>query len=148
MTHVVRFSIIDHNAERYELLGVSFSDGKIHALLCMQQFLAAFDSGGIFAEHLAPLGERPSSMLGKPRIPQKPQAGTSIASAPPPGTALPRASRLSPPPAVPMKRPRLGIRVSTQGKGAASEREISPQTSVLDDGCYLMHVPYIATIRG
>jgi predicted DNA-binding transcriptional regulator YafY len=54
---------IDRSVERYELPGVWFSASEIHALLSMQRLLAAFDPGGILAEHIAPLRERLSSML-------------------------------------------------------------------------------------
>ena len=53
----------DRSVERYPLPGVWFSAGEIHALLSMQQLLAALDTGGILAEHIAPLRERLASML-------------------------------------------------------------------------------------
>ena len=49
---------IDSTIERYELPGVWFSAGEIHALLSMQQLLTAFDTGGILAEHITPLRDR------------------------------------------------------------------------------------------
>ena len=54
---------IDSSVERYELPGVWFSAGEIHALLSMQQLLAAFDAGGLLAEHVGPLRQRLLGML-------------------------------------------------------------------------------------
>ena len=54
---------IDSSIERYELPGVWFLAGEIHALLSMQQLLNAFDSGGLLAEHVGPLRQRLLGML-------------------------------------------------------------------------------------
>ena len=116
---------IDSRADRYELPGVWFSAGEIHALLSMQQLLAAFDAGGLLAEHVGPLRQRLLGMLESTtdsaadiarriRIlsaaarPYAPQHFQHIAA------AL-------------MERRRLSIQYVARGKGEPSERQISPQ---------------------
>jgi predicted DNA-binding transcriptional regulator YafY len=116
---------IDASVERYELPGVWFSAGEIHALLSMQQLLAAFDAGGLLAEHVGPLRQRLLGMLESTtdsaadiarriRIlsaaarPYAPQHFQHIAA------AL-------------MERRRLSIEYVARSKGDTSQREISPQ---------------------
>ncbi|TXT26797.1 MAG: Helix-turn-helix type 11 domain-containing protein [Rhodocyclaceae bacterium] len=116
---------IDSSVERYELPGVWFSAGEIHALLSMQQLLAAFDAGGLLAEHVGPLRQRLLGMLESAtdsaddiarriRIlsaaarPYAPQHFQHIAA------AL-------------MERRRLSIEYVARSKGDTSQREISPQ---------------------
>ncbi len=116
---------IDSNVERYELPGVWFSAGEIHALLSMQQLLAAFDTGGLLAEHVGPLRQRLLGMLESAtdsaddiarriRIlsaaarPYAPQHFQHIAA------AL-------------MERRRLSIQYAARSNGDTSQREISPQ---------------------
>ena len=116
---------IDASVERYELPGVWFSAGEIHALLSMQQLLAAFDAGGLLAEHVGPLRQRLLGMLESTtdsaadiarriRIlsaaarPYAPQHFQHIAA------AL-------------MERRRLCIEYVARGKGDTSQREVSPQ---------------------
>jgi predicted DNA-binding transcriptional regulator YafY len=116
---------IDASVERYELPGVWFSAGEIHALLSMQQLLAAFDVGGQLAEHVGPLRQRLLGMLESAtdsaddiarriRIlsaaarPYAPQHFQHIAA------AL-------------MERRRLSIEYVARSKGDTSQREISPQ---------------------
>lgn len=116
---------IDSNVERYELPGVWFSAGEIHALLSMQQLLAAFDTGGLLAEHVGPLRQRLLGMLESAtdsaddiarRIhilsaaarPYAPQHFQHIAA------AL-------------MERRRLSIQYAARSNGDTRQREISPQ---------------------
>jgi len=116
---------IDKRADRYELPGVWFSAGEIHALLSMQQLLAAFDAGGLLAEHVGPLRQRLLGMLESTtdsaadiarriRIlsaaarPYAPQHFQHIAA------AL-------------MERRRLSIEYVARSNGDTSQREISPQ---------------------
>jgi predicted DNA-binding transcriptional regulator YafY len=116
---------IDHGAARYELPGVWFSAGEIHALLSMQQLLGAFDPGGMLAEQIDPLRQRLIGLLESKadsvediarriRIisvaarPYAPQHFQTIAA------AL-------------MERQRLRIQYKARSNGATSERQISPQ---------------------
>jgi predicted DNA-binding transcriptional regulator YafY len=116
---------IDSSVERYELPGVWFSAGEIHALLSMQQLLAAFDTGGILAEHISPLRERLACML-KTVSPASEDISQRI-------HILSAAARPCAPQHFPtiaaalMERQRLSIDYSARSNGTASERQISPQ---------------------
>jgi len=102
---------IDSSVERYELPGVWFSAGEIHALLSMQQLLAAFDAGGLLAEHVGPLRQRLLGML---------ESATDSAD------EIARRIRILSAAAL-MERRRLSIDYVARSKGDASQREISPQ---------------------
>ena len=54
---------IDRCVERHELPGAWFSAAEIYALLSMQQLLAAFDVGGLLADHVGALRQRLLSMI-------------------------------------------------------------------------------------
>ncbi|MER2539158.1 MAG: YafY family protein [Azonexus sp.] len=116
---------IDSSVERYELPGVWFSAGEIHALLSMQQLLAAFDTGGILAEHISPLRDRLARML-KTVSPASEDITRRI-------HILSAAARPCAPQHFPtiaaalMERQRLSIDYSARSNGATSQRQISPQ---------------------
>ena len=116
---------IDSTVERYELPGVWFSAGEIHALLSMQQLLTAFDTGGILAEHITPLRDRLARML-KTVSPASEDISRRI-------HILSAAARPCAPQHFPtiatalMERQRLNIDYRARSNGTASEREISPQ---------------------
>jgi predicted DNA-binding transcriptional regulator YafY len=116
---------IDGSVERYELPGVWFSAGEIHALLSMQQLLAAFDSGGLLAEHVGPLRLRLLGMLESATDSADEIARRirilSIAAR---GYAPQHFQTIA---AALMERRRLRICYVARSKGATSEREISPQ---------------------
>ena len=116
---------IDSNVERYELPGVWFSAGEIHALLSMQQLLAAFDTGGILAEHISPLRERLARMLKTVSTSSEDiSRRIHILSA----AARPCAPQHFPTIAAAlMERQRLSIDYRARSNGATSERQISPQ---------------------
>ena len=116
---------IDRNVARYELPGIWFSAAEIHALLSMQQLLAAFDSGGMLAEHIAPLRDRLCSMLESAtdsaeeiarRIHIVRVAARHYAS-----------QHFQTIAAALMERRRLVISYGARSNGANSEREVSPQ---------------------
>ena len=116
---------IDQKIQRYELPGVWFSAAEIHALLTMQQLLAAFDAGGLLAEQVAPLRQRLLSMLASAsdsaeeialRIRVLSIAGRSYA----PQHFQTIAAAL-------MERRQLRICYLARSNGDASDREISPQ---------------------
>ncbi|MBK8889575.1 MAG: YafY family transcriptional regulator [Dechloromonas sp.] len=116
---------IDRSVERYELPGVWFSAGEIHALLSMQQLLAGFDPGGILAEHIAPLRERLSSMLesatdSAEEIARRIHIVSAAARHYAPQHFQSIAAAL-------MERQRLVIRYRARSNGTSSQREISPQ---------------------
>ena len=116
---------IDHNVERYELPGVWFSAGEIHALLSMQQLLAAFDSGGLLAEHVDPLRQRLLGMIES--------ASNSADDVARRIRILSAAARHYAPEhfqhiaAALMERQRLSIKYVARSNGDTSQREISPQ---------------------
>ncbi len=116
---------IDSSVQRYELPGVWFSAGEIHALLSMQQLLAAFDAGGILAEHISPLRDRLARML-KSVSPASEDITRRI-------HILSAAARPCAPQHFPtiaaalMERQRLSIDYSARSNGATSQRQISPQ---------------------
>lgn len=116
---------IDRSVERYPLPGVWFSAGEIHALLSMQQLLAALDTGGILAEHIAPLRERLASMLDVGQY----SADNIVRRI----RLLSAAARPCTPQHFPtiaaalMERRRLHIDYRARSNGATSQREISPQ---------------------
>ena len=116
---------IDRSVERYELPGVWFSAGEIHALLSMQQLLAAFDAGGLLAEHVGPLRQRLLGMLES--------ATDSVDDIARRIRILSAAARHYAPQhfqhiaAALMERRRLSIEYVARSKGDTSQREISPQ---------------------
>ena len=116
---------IDRCVERYELPGVWFSAGEIHALLSMQQLLAAFDTGGILAEHINPLRDRLASMLAS--------GHDSAADIVRRIHIVSAAARHCAPQHFPtiaaalMERQRLRIAYCARSDGVTSERDVSPQ---------------------
>ena len=116
---------IDASVERYELPGVWFSAGEIHALLSMQQLLAAFDAGGLLAEHVGPLRQRLLGMLesatdSADEIARRIRILSAAARHYAPQHFQHIAAAL-------MERRRLSIEYVARSKGDTSQREISPQ---------------------
>jgi predicted DNA-binding transcriptional regulator YafY len=116
---------IDSSVERYELPGVWFSAGEIHALLSMQQLLNAFDSGGLLAEHVGPLRQRLLGMLESATdsaddIAQRIRILSAAARHYAPQHFQQIATAL-------MERRRLNVEYVARSKGDTSQREISPQ---------------------
>lgn len=116
---------IDSSVERYELPGVWFSAGEIHALLSMQQLLAAFDAGGLLAEHVGPLRQRLLGMLESATDSADDIARhIRILSAAARHYAPQHFQHIA---AALMERRRLCIEYVARSKGDTSQREISPQ---------------------
>lgn len=116
---------IDTSVERYELPGVWFSAGEIHALLSMQQLLAAFDAGGLLAEHVGPLRQRLLGMLESTTDSADDIARRiRILSAAARHYAPQHFQHIA---AALMERRRLSIDYVARSKGDTSQREISPQ---------------------
>lgn len=116
---------IDRNVERYELPGVWFSAGEIHALLSMQQLLAAFDSGGLLAEHVDPLRQRLQGMFESASDTADDVARRiRILSAAARHYAPEHFQQIA---AALMERRRLSIKYVARSTGDSSQREISPQ---------------------
>ncbi|UCV27407.1 helix-turn-helix transcriptional regulator [Ferribacterium limneticum] len=116
---------IDTSVERYELPGVWFSAGEIHALLSMQQLLAAFDAGGLLAEHIGPLRQRLLGMLESATDSADDIARrVRILSAAARHYAPQHFQHIA---AALMERRRLNIGYVARSNGVSSDREISPQ---------------------
>lgn len=116
---------IDNSVERYELPGVWFSAGEIHALLSMQQLLVAFDAGGLLAEHVGPLRQRLLGMLESATDSADDIARRiRILSAAARHYAPQHFQHIA---AALMERRRLSIEYVARSKGDTSQREISPQ---------------------
>jgi predicted DNA-binding transcriptional regulator YafY len=116
---------IDASVERYELPGVWFSAGEIHALLSMQQLLAAFDAGGLLAEHVGPLRQRLLGMLESTTDSADDIARRiRILSAAARHYAPQHFQHIA---AALMERRRLSIEYVARSRGDTSQREISPQ---------------------
>ncbi len=116
---------IDNSVKRYELPGAWFSAGEIHALLSMQQLLAAFDTGGLLAEHVAPLRQRLLGMLESATdsaddIARRIRILSATARSYAPQHFQIIAAAL-------MERRRISIEYVARSKGDTSQREVSPQ---------------------
>lgn len=116
---------LDSTSEYQELPGVWFSSAEIHALLSMQQLLAAFDSSGLLAEHVGPLRERLLAML-ESRADSAAEIARRVrivSAAARPYTARHFQSLA----AALMERRRLRITYAARSHGETATREVSPQ---------------------
>ncbi len=113
---------------RFELPGLWFSAGEIHALLTMQHLLAGLDQGGLLGPHVQPLQARLNALLGsadntvdaiRARVRILGAAARTLDSShfERVGSAL-------------LRRKRLHIIYRARGSGEVSEREVSPQRLV------------------
>lgn len=128
---------------QYELPGLWFNAGEVHALLTMQHLLADLDPGGILTPHVQPLMARLNNLLGttgdhgadeirrRVMIIGAARRSLKLAHFEKVGSAL-------------LRRKRLRITYFARGSGETSEREVSPQRLVhyrdnwyLDAWCHL-----------
>ncbi|MEW5769974.1 MAG: WYL domain-containing protein [Pseudomonadota bacterium] len=126
----------------YELPGLWFSAGEIHALLTMQELLAGLDAGGLLGPHIEPLMARLTTLLDSGR--QSAQEVRKRVKLIALGTRKTSLEHFSSVGAALLARQRLRIVFFTKGSGAQSEREVSPQRLVhyrgnwyLDAWCHL-----------
>lgn len=133
----------EYRGEKHELPGLWFNERELYSLLMAHQLLSGLDSDGMLSRHLQPLLDRIHELLGPQgegdakalmrrvkiisalRRPVAPEFFERV------GEAL-------------MRRRRLQMRYLTRGRGAVSEREVSPQRLVhykntwyLDAWCHL-----------
>ena len=127
---------------QYELPGLWFNSGEVHALLTMQHLLADLDPGGILTPHVQPLIARLNGLLGSAEntadeirrrvlIVGLGKRDLKLAHFEKVGSAL-------------LRRKRLAITYFARGSGQTTEREVSPQRLVyyrenwyLDAWCHL-----------
>lgn len=127
---------------QYELPGLWFNSGEVHALLTMQHLLANLDPGGILTPHIQPLVARLNGLLGtaentadeirrRVMIVGLGKRELKLAHFERVGSAL-------------LRRKRLLLTYFARGSGDTTEREVSPQRLVyyrenwyLDAWCHL-----------
>jgi predicted DNA-binding transcriptional regulator YafY len=127
---------------QYELPGLWFNAGEIHALLTMQHLLADLDPGGILTPHVQPLMARLNGLLDSAETTADEvrrrvmvfglaRRSVTLAHFEKVGAAL-------------IRRKRLKLTYFARGTGETSEREVSPQRLVyyrenwyLDAWCHL-----------
>ena len=127
---------------QYELPGLWFNSGEVHALLTMQHLLSDLDPGGILTPHIQPLIARLNGLLGSAEntadeirrrvlIVGLGRRDLKLAHFEKVGAAL-------------LRRKRLAITYFARGSGETTEREVSPQRLVyyrenwyLDAWCHL-----------
>jgi predicted DNA-binding transcriptional regulator YafY len=115
---------------RHELPGLWFDESELYSLLMAQQLLAGLDAAGLLARHLQPLLDRIHHLLGSgegreaaDRLMQRVRIVSALRR-PVPGRFFERVS------AALLSRRRLHLRYLTRGRGATSERDVSPQRLV------------------
>jgi predicted DNA-binding transcriptional regulator YafY len=127
---------------QYELPGLWFNSGEVHALLTMQHLLTDLDPGGILTPHIQPLVARLNNLLGSAEntadeirrrvlIVGLGKRDLKLTHFEKVGSAL-------------LRRKRLAITYFARGSGETTEREVSPQRLVyyrenwyLDAWCHL-----------
>ena len=118
----------EYQGQKHELPGLWFSERELYSLLMAHQLLSDLDAEGVISRHLQPLRERIHQMLGTSEAGAKSLLDrvkvVSAARRPVPtqffetvGEAL-------------LERRRLRMRYLTRGRGAVSDREVSPQRLV------------------
>lgn len=118
----------EYRGQKHELPGLWFNERELYSLLMTHQLLDNLGSDGVISRHLQPLLERIHQMLGEDKTDIKTvlKRVKIVGSARRPvsnqvfelvGEAL-------------LKRRRLHLRYLTRGRGAASERDVSPQRLV------------------
>ena len=127
---------------RFELPGLWFNEGEVHALLMMEHLLASLDQGGFIGNHVAPLRTRLSAILDTGTA-----ASVDIRSRVRLIAFSPRKLPLENFEAIGLatiKRKRIDIRYYARSNDKTSQREISPQRLVhyrgnwyLDAWCHM-----------
>ena len=115
---------------RHELPGLWFNESELYSLLTAQQLLAGLDTDGLLSRHLQPLLDRIHQLLGSGegaeaanRLIKRIRVVTALRR-PVPSRFFERVSTAL------LQRRRLHLRYLTRGRGAVSERDVSPQRLV------------------
>lgn len=111
---------------RHELPGLWFDERELYSLLMAHQLLSGLDSDGTLSRHLQPLLERIHELLGSADDQTLMQRVKIINAArrPVPSRFFELVAENV------LQRRRLHLRYLTRGRGAVSEREVSPQRLV------------------
>jgi len=127
---------------QYELPGLWFNSGEVHALLTMQHLLTDLDPGGILTPHIQPLIARLNSLLGTAEnTAEEIRRRVLIVGLGKRELKLAHFEKVG---AALLRRKRLAITYFARGSGQTTEREVSPQRLVyyrenwyLDAWCHL-----------
>jgi predicted DNA-binding transcriptional regulator YafY len=127
---------------QYELPGLWFNSGEVHALLTMQHLLVDLDPGGILTPHIQPLIARLNSLLGSAEnTAEEIRRRVLIVGLGKRELKLAHFEKVG---AALLRRKRLAITYFARGSGQTTEREVSPQRLVyyrenwyLDAWCHL-----------
>jgi predicted DNA-binding transcriptional regulator YafY len=127
---------------QYELPGLWFNSGEVHALLTMQHLLTDLDPGGILTPHIQPLIARLNSLLGSAEnTAEEIRRRVLIVGLGKRELKLAHFEKVG---AALLRRKRLAITYFARGSGLTTEREVSPQRLVyyrenwyLDAWCHL-----------
>ncbi len=127
---------------QYELPGLWFNSGEVHALLTMQHLLTDLDPGGILTPHIQPLIARLNSLLGSAEnTAEEIRRRVMIVGLGKRDLKLAHFEKVG---AALLRRKRLAITYFARGSGETTEREVSPQRLVyyrenwyLDAWCHL-----------
>ncbi|MFO1311032.1 MAG: YafY family protein [Burkholderiales bacterium] len=113
---------------KFELPGLWFNEGEVHALLMMEHLLASLDQGGFIGKHVEPLRTRLSAILdsGK-QAPDDIRARVRLLAFSPRKVPLEHFETIG---LATLKRKRIAIRYYARSKDETSEREVSPQRLV------------------
>lgn len=127
---------------QYELPGLWFNSGEVHALLTMQHLLTDLDPGGILTPHIQPLIARLNGLLGTAdNTAEEIRRRVLIVGLGKRELKLAHFEKVG---AALLRRKRLAITYFARGSGETTEREVSPQRLVyyrenwyLDAWCHL-----------
>lgn len=127
---------------QYELPGLWFNSGEVHALLTMQHLLTDLDPGGILTPHIQPLIARLNNLLGSAEnTAEEIRRRVLIVGLGKRELKLAHFEKVG---AALLRRKRLAITYFARGSGQTTEREVSPQRLVyyrenwyLDAWCHL-----------
>ncbi|MFO1303188.1 MAG: YafY family protein [Burkholderiales bacterium] len=113
---------------KFELPGLWFNEGEVHALLMMEHLLASLDQGGFIGKHVEPLRTRLSAILDSGKeTPDDIRARVRLLAFSPRKVPLEHFETIG---LATLKRKRLAIRYYARSKDETSEREVSPQRLV------------------
>jgi predicted DNA-binding transcriptional regulator YafY len=116
----------DARVARHELPGLWFDERELYSLLMAHQLLSGLDADGSFSRHLQPLLERIHQLLGSSddQTLLKRVKIVNAAQRPVPGRWFEIVAEAL------LQRRRVHLRYLTRGRGAVSERDVSPQRLV------------------